>query len=78
MAVQKTKVEGPQKDGPVVASWLIKGSQVKGESKKQLQDVIQASRDAAAEAIQDNEIPRKYEGAVKKYFGDLEESAKTP
>jgi hypothetical protein len=69
-------VEGPQKDGPVVASWLIKGSQVKGESKKELQDVIQAGRDAAAEAIQDNEIPRKYELPVKKYFGDLEESGK--
>ena len=57
-----------------MASWLFKGPQVKGQSNKQLQDVIQAAKDTAAEAINDNEIPRKYEGPVKKYFGELEES----
>ena len=77
-ATEKTRVEGPKKDGPIVASWLFKGPQITGDSKKQLQDVIQASRDAAAEAISDNEIPNKYKDPVTKYFGGLEEATSRP
>jgi cell division protein FtsB len=73
---EKTRVEGPTKDAPIVASWYFKGPQIKGESQKKFQDVVQAGRDMAAEAINDNEIPRKYEGPVKSYFGDLEKSGK--
>ncbi len=77
-ALDKTKVEGPTKDGPVVASWYFKGQQIKGESKRELQDVVHAARDAAADAINDNEIPRRYESSIKKYFGDLEETGRPP
>lgn len=77
--LEKTRVEGPnKKDGPIVAASVFKGPQVKGEFQKQLREIIQAGRDEAAEAINENEIPRKYEGPVKKYFGNLEESATQP
>jgi len=75
--LQKTRAASPSKDGPAVASWYFKGSQVKGESKRDLKEVIQAGKDAAAEAISENEIPRRYEGSVKKYFGELEEAGKS-
>ena len=32
--------------------------------------------DFAAEAVSENDIPRKYESSVKKYFGDLEGTAR--
>ncbi|MGD8501712.1 MAG: hypothetical protein PVJ86_13755, partial [Phycisphaerales bacterium] len=67
----RTKTKPGQ--GPVIASWYFQESQVKGEAKRDLSEVVQAARDGAAEAISENEIPRKYEEAIKKYFGRLEQ-----
>lgn len=75
-STKKTKAQTKTGEGPVVASWYFKGSQVKGEAKRDFSEVVQAGRDSAAEAIQENEIPRKYQGAVKDYFGQLEEAGK--
>jgi regulator of replication initiation timing len=71
-ATKKAQVKTETRQGPVVASWYFKGEQAKGEAQRPLQEVLAASRDSAAEAIQDNEIPAKYQDAVKKYFGNLE------
>lgn len=71
-STKKTKAKTKTGEGPVVASWYFKGSQVKGDAKREFSQVVQAGRDNAAEAINENEIPRKYEGAVKDYFGQLE------
>lgn len=73
---KKTRVENKGGEGPMVASWYFKGTQVKGEAKREFSEVVQAGRDSAAEAISENEIPRKYEDAVKSYFGQLEEAGK--
>jgi hypothetical protein len=76
VGVKKTGVANkPTKDNEVVASWLFKGPQAKGVSKRELSTVVRAAKDAAAEAITDNKIPRKYESAVKKYFGQLDKTA---
>lgn len=74
-ALEKTGVKNKPSDGPIVASWYFKGPQAKGETKRQLKEVVQAAKDAAAEAVTDNKVPRKYEGAVRKYFGDFEQAA---
>jgi hypothetical protein len=71
---KKTKVKSDAERGPAIASWYVKGTQVKGEARRDFSAVVQAARDSAAEAISDNQIPRKYEQAVKSYFGQLEES----
>jgi len=73
---KKTGVQNkpPKDDAEIVASWLYKGGQVKGVSKRKLENVVQASSDAAAEAIKDNKIPKKYATAVKKYFGGFQNS----
>jgi len=73
-STKKTRVKSDAKQGPIIASWYFKGSQVKGEAKRDFSEVIQSAGDGAAEAISENQIPRKYEDAVKKYFGQLEES----
>jgi hypothetical protein len=77
-ALQKTRVEGNTKGGPAVASWYYKGQQVKGESQRQFKEMVAAAKDVAAEAISENEIPKKYEGPVKKYFGELEQAGEGP
>ena len=71
---KKEKVNTKSQPGPVIASWYFKDMQVEGESKLTLSDVIQAGRDSAAEAISENEIPRRYEEAIKSYFLNVEES----
>jgi uncharacterized membrane protein len=73
-ATKKTKTKNETERGPVIASWYVKGTQIKGEAKRDFTKVVQAARDGAAEAVSDNQIPRKYEQAIKSYFGRLEES----
>ncbi len=67
----------PQENREIIASWLFKGPQAKGASKRKLKEVVQAGKDSAAEAIGDNRIPRKYEDTVKRYFGRLEKQTGT-
>jgi hypothetical protein len=74
-SVMKAMVQNKDQKGPTVASWYFKGTQVKGEAQREFSEVIQAGRDSAAEAISENQIPRRYEEAVKTYFGRLEKSA---
>lgn len=71
---KKTRAKSKIDEGPVIASWYFHDSQVKGEAKRDFTEVIQAGRNTAAEAISENEIPRKYEEAIKKYFGGLEQT----
>ena len=74
-STKRTKVDNKTQQGPVVASWYFKGTQIKGDAKRDFANVVQAGSDSAAEAINENQIPRKYEDSVKKYFGRLENSA---
>ncbi len=71
---KKDLINRPPQKGPIIASWYFKDIQVEGETKRDLSEVIQAGRDNAAEAISENEIPRRYEEAIKSYFGDIEQT----
>ena len=71
---KKDKVDTKNQKGPIIASWYFKDEQVEGQAERSLSDVIQAGRDNAAEAISENEIPRRYEEAIKSYFGNIEET----
>lgn len=63
-----TKAPTPVGEGPMIASTFIKGQQIKGESTKEFSAAVEAAKDSAAQAINDNEIPKKYEGAIKDYY----------
>lgn len=73
-----TRSVGKSDAGPTIASWYFKDEQVKGEARREFSEVLQAGQASAAEAISENEIPRRYEGPVKKYFNQLEESGPKP
>jgi hypothetical protein len=73
-STQRTRLKNKPGQGPVIASWYFQESQIKGEARRDFTQVVQAARDSASAAISENEIPRKYEEAIKKYFGGLEES----
>lgn len=73
-ATKRVRTANKPGQGPVIASWYFKESQIKGEATRDFTEVVQAARDGAAEAISENEIPRRYEDAIKSYFGRLEQS----
>ena len=73
-STQRTRLKNKPGQGPAIASWYFQESQIKGEAKREFTQVIQAARDGAAAAISENQIPRKYEEALKQYFGRLEQS----
>jgi hypothetical protein len=62
-------------EGPVIASMLVQGSQVRGESKATFSTVATSARAEASEAIEHSRVPRKHEAAVQHYFGRLESVA---
>ena len=59
------------RSGPIVATWYSKEEQVKGEAVRTGGTVVQAAKDAAAEAVSENRIPSRYHEAVKSYFDTL-------
>jgi len=74
-ATKRVRTNNKPGEGPVIASWYFKESQIKGEAVRDFTKVVQAARDGAAEAISENEIPRRYEDAIKQYFGRLQQSS---
>lgn len=73
-STHKTRSMSKVGKGPVIASWYFQGPQAKGEAQREFTEVIQAARDSAAEAISENQIPRRYEESIKNYFGRLEQT----
>ncbi len=75
--LDKQKVKGPNQGGPIIGTQVLEGGeQVKGEAKQQFTEAVDAGSKAAAEAIENKQVPREYQDAVKNYFGRLEKKAK--
>jgi len=72
---QKEMSKSKQTGGPIIATRLVQGSQVRGESRAQFAEVVEAAEESAAEAIENQRIPRERREAVKRYFGTLQEKA---
>lgn len=63
-------------EGPVIASTMVNGSQIIGESTAVFSDAVASASTQASEAIETKRIPREYESAVQSYFGRLDKAAK--
>lgn len=62
-------------DGPVIASSLVYGQQVRGESKAAFGSAVSSGSAEAAEAIDTRRVPREHEAAVRAYFSTLQQQA---
>jgi hypothetical protein len=69
--IEKKKADGKTGTGPIIGSRLVQGSQVKGESRAEFAEAVEASEKEAAEALVNMQVPKEYEDAVKTYFGTL-------
>ncbi len=63
-------------EGPVIASTMVQGTQIKGESTATFSAAVESATTQAAEAIETKRVPRKHESAVQQYFGRLDKAAK--
>lgn len=64
-------VTEPKGQGPVIASTLVYGTQVRGESRAQFSEAVRSAEVEATEAIETRQVPREHVEAVKAYFGRL-------
>ena len=61
--------------GPVIASSLVEGIGIRGDSVAEFQAVAETASNAAAEALETRQVPREYRRSVQAYFGRLAEEA---
>ncbi|MDX2147501.1 MAG: hypothetical protein SFZ23_08250 [Planctomycetota bacterium] len=74
--VDKVKANVKTGKGSIIGTRLVQGEQVRGESVAEFAEAVEASSKAAAEAVNENVVPREYQNAIKHYFGRLNEAAK--
>ena len=65
-----TKVKGQMSPGPM-PSITLKGLSIKGQSSVPYQEAAAAAQAEAQSALNQDQVPRAYQGAVRDYFDDL-------
>lgn len=73
---EKKKADVHAGAGPIIGTKLVQGSQIRGESVAEFSAVVEASSQAATEALETMQVRREYHDAVKHYFGTLDEKVK--
>jgi len=73
---EKRKSRSPLGQGPTIGTMLVQGEQIKGESRAQMIEVTEKAAQQAAEAMDENKVPRELREAVKRYFGGVKAAAK--
>lgn len=68
-----TKIKGQITPGGPMPSMTMKGVSIKGQSKVQFEAMQTAAQSEAQSALNQDQVPRAYQNAVKNYFDDLKE-----
>jgi hypothetical protein len=68
-----SKIRGRFSPGGPMPSISLKGVSLKGASQIQFQEAATAAQADAASAVNQDQVPRAYQGPVKDYFDDLNE-----
>ncbi|HEV8541638.1 MAG TPA: hypothetical protein VGR78_04530 [Verrucomicrobiae bacterium] len=68
-----TKIKGQITPGGPMPSVTMKGISIKGNSKVQFQEMAASAQSDAQSALNQDQVPRAYQNAVRNYFDDLKE-----
>ena len=68
-----TKLHGKFSPGGPMPSITLKGVSIKGRSTVAYQEAATAAQSAAESALNQDQVPQAYQGAVKDYFNDLKQ-----
>jgi hypothetical protein len=74
--LEKKKATVQTREGPIIGTKLVQGAQIRGESVAEFSEVVEASSQAASEALETMQVQREYHDAVKHYFGTLNAKVK--
>jgi hypothetical protein len=66
-----TKFKGQLQPGGPMPSITLKGVSIKGQSSVAFQQAAAAAQNDAQSALNQDQVPRAYQGAVKSYFDDI-------
>jgi predicted nucleic acid-binding Zn-ribbon protein len=66
-----TKIKGQMQPGGSMPSITLKGLSIKGDSKVAYTEAVAAAQSEAQAAINQEQVPKAYRGAVRDYFDDL-------
>jgi polyhydroxyalkanoate synthesis regulator phasin len=69
--LEPTKLHGQITPGGPMPSITLKGVSIKGQSSVSYQEAATAAQSDAQSALNHDQVPRAYQGAVKDYFDDL-------
>jgi hypothetical protein len=72
-ALSATKIKGQITPGGPMPSITMKGISIKGTSKVQVEEMSAAAQSDAQAALNQDQVPRAYQNAVRNYFDDLKE-----
>jgi hypothetical protein len=68
-----TKIKGQITPGGPMPSVTMKGISIKGNSKVQFEEMAASAQSDAQSALNQDQVPRAYQNAVRNYFDDLKE-----
>ena len=68
-----TKIKGNITPGGPMPSITMKGVSIKGTSKVEIEQMSAAAQSEAQAALNQDQVPRAYQNAVRNYFDDLQE-----
>ena len=68
-----TKLKGQITPGGPMPSITMKGVSIKGTSKVEVRNMDAAAQSDAQAALNQDQVPRAYQNAVRNYFDDLQE-----
>ena len=66
-----TKIRGQMAPGGPMPSITLKGVSIKGQSTVQFEEAAAAAQSEAQSALNQDQVPRAYQNAVRDYFDDL-------
>lgn len=73
---REVRAQGQTGEGDIIARMLVEGPQVVGESRITPSQIIAEVVEGFEEGLDEDQLPRKYHEAQKRYFGELERRAR--
>ena len=71
VSFQPDKIKGNIQQGRAAGSFFVDGNQVKGEAKAQYKEAVESAQAEAAQALEQEQIPRALEQYVRDYFYNM-------
>ena len=70
-AMTPSKVKGTWQKGRMIGEYFDDSQQVKGESRSQLVEIVNAAQQEATKTIDEHKLPPQYDSTVERYFSEL-------